>query len=156
MKASLLLITASLTFAAAGITVEAKPKSSSQEAVVKIQEHDEREMSDRDFDRYMRETGYDYRSHHKANKKLRQRVRQLERAVRQLQRAVYQLEEISDNRHRWQPPKVYSCIIETKMDGTFYGEGHSLIAARAAAKNACEKSTSSFWCREEVECDSNV
>ncbi|WMS88904.1 hypothetical protein [Pleionea litopenaei] len=155
MKKLALIASSALIVSSLAISVDAKDKkaASSVEPMVQIQEHKERQPNDKEFDRYMRETGYNYRAHYRANRELRQRVRQLERAVRQMQRAVYRLEETASYDNDWRDRRTYSCMLETRMDGTFFGEGPTLISAKAAAKAACEKQTNSFWCREPLECD---
>ena len=84
------------------------------------------------------------------NYQLRKRVRRLERAVLQLQDEVFQLSRQSKIREE----KTYTCILKTRSRGTFMGEGHSTLKAKAKALKACEDKAGKFWCDEkDVQCD---
>ncbi|WLQ11344.1 hypothetical protein O5O45_16485 [Hahella aquimaris] len=126
------------------------------EKIIYIETSREDEFDRRDYDQYMRERGYDYESHYHANRRLRERVRNLELAVRQLQDTVYDLQNAEPT-----PPPVtapqtqYSCILKTHK-GTFTGIGLTKLEATGKAAQQCESKIGAFWCDiDEVKCDAN-
>lgn len=126
------------------------------EKIIYIETSKDEEFDRRDYDQYMRERGYDYESHYRANRKLRERVRNLELAVRQLQDTVYDLQNAEPT-----PPPVttpqtqYSCILKTHK-GTFTGIGLTKLEATGKAAQQCESKIDAFWCDiDKVKCDAN-
>ncbi|SMF56684.1 hypothetical protein [Pseudobacteriovorax antillogorgiicola] len=113
--------------------------------VIRVEVGEWEEFDQRDFDRYMRRVGYDYKAHHYANRRLRQRVRTLEQAVQQLQETVYQLQVSQQDQDRG---SRYVCVIKTSMHGTFMAKDSSRLGAQGKVHRKCEKEASEFWCKD--------
>ena len=142
---SMLIVMLTSSLAHAG---SVRVKHNPDRSIVHIDVGQSESFNQRDFDRYMKRHGYDYRSHHYANKRLRQRVRKLEQAVLQLQEEVFRLKQkpIVSNR--------YVCVLETRMHGTFMAKDRSKLGAQGKATKKCEKEAGDYWCKKAVvSCD---
>ncbi|NVJ60553.1 MAG: hypothetical protein HWE27_09185 [Gammaproteobacteria bacterium] len=148
------LILGTVTAAVAMNAVIAKEFSLSVNGkpVIKIEAEKEKDFDRDEFKRYMKKHGYDYESHYRANRKLRERLYRLELAVMQLQESVYEL-QMSDI-HK-QPEQQFTCLFRTKHRGTFMGFGLSKLEAEGNAIAKCEAKEGDFWCKGTVSCDSN-
>ena len=87
------------------------------------------------------------------NHQLRRRLRKMERAMIQLQQAVITLE----GQQFEQPPiptgAAYSCMLQTRNNGTYLGKGDSRMEAEANARIACDEKAGSFWCKADIKCE---
>ncbi|ABC28832.1 hypothetical protein HCH_01998 [Hahella chejuensis KCTC 2396] len=109
------------------------------------------EFDRREYEQDSRGRGYDYESHHRANRKLRKRVKQLELAVRQLQDTVFELQNAAPPA----PAPKYSCLLSTHK-GTFIGSGMSKLEAKGIVVQQCEANNPPYLCGiHNVTCEKN-
>lgn len=129
------------TLADAKTVTVVKPSRERDRGVISIELGEEEHFDERDYRRHMRLNNFDYKGHRYANRKLRQRVRQLERAVLQLQEEIFFMQK---NRYA---ENDYACVLNAGTRGMYVGKATTKVEAEAIAFQKCAKRQGNFMCK---------
>ena len=138
---SSILLTLGMSQLAAAKTVTVVKKGHDDRRVISIDLADEERFDERDYNRYIRHNKFDHKGHHYANRKLRQRVRQLEKAVLQLQEEIFFMQ---NNRY---DEDNYACVLNAGTRGMYVGKAGTKVEAEALAFQKCAKKQGNFMCK---------